>query len=162
MIRRPPRSPLFPYTTLFRSLDLLALRRAWLVPVAAVVVGLGLIAAGLRIDTFDDEHPRQTRLVYALDADREQAWWLSADPDPAPWSERYVDTGRIVTGARFPDSASLSLASRYHAGPASVARIEPPEVTVTRSKRGGDTRSLELRITSAEASRLALYADTKA
>ena len=65
-------------------LDLLALRRAWLVAVAAVVVGLGLFATGLRIDTFDDEHPRQTRLVYALDADQEQAWWLSADPDPPP------------------------------------------------------------------------------
>jgi hypothetical protein len=143
-------------------LDLLALRRAWLVPVAASVVGVALIAAGLRIDTFDDEHPRQTRLVYALDADQKQAWWLSADPDPPPWTERYVDTGRIVADERFPDSPSLSLASRYHAGPASVARIEPPEVTVTRSKQDGDTRELRLRITPGEAPRLALYADTKA
>jgi hypothetical protein len=143
-------------------LDLLALRRAWLVPVAASVVGVALIAAGLRIDTFDDEHPRQTRLVYALDADQKQAWWLSADPDPAPWTERYVDTGRIVADERFPDSPSLSLASRYYSGPASVARIEPPEVTVTRSKQDGDTRELRLRITPGEAPRLALYADTKA
>src|SRR5215213_10751478 len=44
-------------------MDLLALRRAWLVPVATAVVGLALITAGLRIDTFDDEHPRQIRLV---------------------------------------------------------------------------------------------------
>src|SRR5215211_4183802 len=143
-------------------LDLLALRRAWLVPVAASVVGVALIAAGLRIDTFDDEHPRHTRLVYALDADQKQAWWLSADPDPPPWTERYVDTGRIVADERFPDSPSLSLASHYHAGAASVARIEPPDVTVTRSKQDGDTRELRLRITPGEAPRLALYADTKA
>jgi Peptidase family M28 len=142
-------------------LDFLALRRAWLVPVAAAVVGLALITAGLRIDTFDDEHPRQTRLVYALDADREQAWWLSADPDPAPWTARYVDTGRTMADNRFPDSPSLSLASRYHAGPASVARIEPPVVTVTRSKRDGDTRDLELHIAPGKASRLALYAETR-
>lgn len=141
-------------------LDLLALRRAWLVPVAATVVALALIAAGLRIDTFDDEHPRQTRLVYALDADQEQAWWLSADPDAAPWTDRYVNTGRIMADDRFPDSPHLSLASRYYPGPASVARIEPPEVTVARSERDGDMRKLELRITSAETSRLALYADT--
>jgi hypothetical protein len=142
-------------------LDLLALRRAWRVPVAAAVVGLALVAAGLSIDTFDDEHPRQTRLVYALDADRSQAWWLSADPDPPPWTDRYVDAERIETDERFPDSPSLSLASSYHAGAASVARIEPPDVTVTRSKRDGDIRQLELRITPGEASRLALYADTR-
>jgi hypothetical protein len=142
-------------------MDLLALRRAWLVPVAAAVVGLALITAGLSIDTFDDEYPRQTRLVYALDTDREQAWWLSADPDPAPWTGRYVDTERVQDDDRFPDSPSLSLASSYYSGPASVARIEPPHVMVRRSERDGDTRKLQLRITPAEASRLALYADTR-
>src|SRR5215211_1278918 len=142
-------------------MDLLALRRAWLVPVAAAVLGLALIAAGLRIDAFDDEHPRQTRIVYALDADREQAWWLSADPDPAPWTDRYVDTERVQDDGRFPDSPSLSLSSRYYSGPASVAQIEPPDVMVRRSERNGVTRELRLRITPAEASRLALYADTR-
>jgi hypothetical protein len=147
--------------TVLPVMDLLALRRAWLVPVATAVVGLALITAGLRIDTFDDEHPRQTRLVYALDADREQAWWLSADPHPAPWTDRYVDTERVRDDDRFPDSPSLSLASSYYSGPASVARIEPPDVTVRRSERNGETRELRLRITPAEASRLALYADTR-
>src|SRR5215217_2486921 len=147
--------------TALSVMDLLALRRAWLVPVAAAVLGLALVTAGLRIDTFDDEHPRQTRLVYALDADREQAWWLSADPHPAPWTDRYVDTERVRDDDRFPDSPSLSLASSYYSGPASVARIEPPDVTVRRSERNGETRELRLRITPAEASRLALYADTR-
>src|SRR5215212_708619 len=147
--------------TVLPVMDLLALRRAWLVPVAIAVVGLALITAGLRIDTFDDEHPRQTRLVYALDADQEQAWWLSADPDPAPWTDRYVDTERVQDDDLFPDSPSLSLSSRYYSGPASVARIEPPDVTVRRSERNDETRELRLRITPAEASRLALYADTR-
>jgi hypothetical protein len=142
-------------------LDLLALRRAWLVPVAATVVGVALFAAGLNIDTFDDERHRQTRLVYALDADQEQAWWLSADPYPPPWTDRYVNTERLEAGDRFPDSPSLSLSPPYHAGAASVARIEPPDVTVTRSEREGDTRELRLRITPGEGSRLALYADTR-
>src|SRR5260370_10282951 len=42
MIRRPPRSTLFPYTTLFRSDQLLKLgRRILLVAAAAAVVALG-------------------------------------------------------------------------------------------------------------------------
>jgi hypothetical protein len=147
--------------TALPMLDLLAFRRAWLVPVATAVVGLPLVTAGLSIDTFDYEHPRQTRLVYALDADREQAWWLSADPDPPPWTDRYVDTERTMADDRFPDSPHLSLSSRYHSGPASVARIEPPDITVRRSERDGDTRDLELHIAPGKASRLALYADTR-
>jgi hypothetical protein len=67
-------------------LDLLAPRRSWLVPAAVSVVGLVLFATGLRIDAFDNQHPRQTRLVNALDADQEQASWFSADPDPAAYS----------------------------------------------------------------------------
>ena len=62
---------------------------------------------------------------------------------------------------RFPDSPHLSLSSRYHSGPASVARIEPPDITVRRSERDGDARDLELHIAPGKASRLALYADTR-
>src|SRR3989442_4809527 len=57
MIRRPPRSTLFPYTTLFRSLARLKttglwsdsswLRRGWVAPAAVVVVVLFLIVAGV-------------------------------------------------------------------------------------------------------------------
>src|SRR3712207_8238440 len=51
MIRRPPRSTLFPYTTLFRSLALVAalillLSRAMAPWVAALIVGVVAIIAG--------------------------------------------------------------------------------------------------------------------
>src|SRR5260221_1881150 len=38
MIRRPPRSTLFPYTTLFRSLELVGVTRYVSVPVSAIVI----------------------------------------------------------------------------------------------------------------------------
>lgn len=141
-------------------LDLLAPRRVWLVPVA--VVGLALFVAGLRIDTFDAQYPRQTSLVYALDADQEQASWFSADPDPAPWTDRYANTERSDVEDRFPTNGIFSLPPRYHTGPASVAQLAPPDVTVTQSRQDGDARDLELRIASGGASRLAVYADTGA
>jgi hypothetical protein len=144
--------------TILPVLDLLALRRAYIVPVAAVVVGLALLAAGLRVDAFDDEHPRQTSLVYALDADRGRATWISGDTTPAPWTDRYVDAQRTGADDRFPDSPVFSLPSSYHTGPASVARVEPAGVRVMRSERDGDARMIRLRITPGEASRLAVYA----
>src|SRR5256885_3820653 len=44
MIRRPPRSTLFPYTTLFRSFTDLFIRR----PVLAICVNLVILIAGLQ------------------------------------------------------------------------------------------------------------------
>jgi hypothetical protein len=143
-------------------LDLLAPRRAYLVPVAATVVGLALFAAGLRIDTFDARHPRQTSLVYALDADHEQAMWISSDPAPAPWTDRYVDAERTEADDRFPGSPIFSFPPSYHTGPASEAQLKPPNVTVTQSRQDGDTRDLELRVAPGGTSRLALYADSRA
>jgi hypothetical protein len=143
-------------------LDLLAPRRAYLVPVAATVLGLALFAAGLRIDTFDARHPRQTSLVYALDADHEQAMWISSDPAPAPWTDRYVDAERTEADDRFPGSPIFSFPPSYHTGAASEAQLKPPNVTVTQSRQDGHTRDLELRVAPGGASRLALYADSRA
>src|SRR3989475_11572099 len=44
MIRRPPRSTLFPYTTLFRSLSLLVLLAAW---AASLVTAFAMVQAGI-------------------------------------------------------------------------------------------------------------------
>src|SRR3712207_7606167 len=54
MIRRPPRSTLFPYTTLFRSQGTVAgnWREQLLVPLAEPQSQLGLIWRGLRRDKF--------------------------------------------------------------------------------------------------------------
>src|SRR3989442_5801004 len=49
MIRRPPRSTLFPYTTLFRSLALVPAERRLLVRAATL---LGAITVGLRLLPF--------------------------------------------------------------------------------------------------------------
>src|SRR5260370_38974297 len=48
MIRRPPRSTLFPYTTLFRSDEILALvEREWLAPRDAAEPRLGVVAVAV-------------------------------------------------------------------------------------------------------------------
>ncbi|NBE94053.1 M28 family peptidase [Nonomuraea sp. KC401] len=44
-------------------------------PVAAAVTAVGLIVAGLAVDRFDAEHPRQVRLAYAMDEGSGQAVW---------------------------------------------------------------------------------------
>src|SRR5256885_7159825 len=64
MIRRPPRSTLFPYTTLFRSVDP-AVREAgrgmgmtdWqLLTLVELPLGFGVMLAGVRVATRSEEH----------------------------------------------------------------------------------------------------------
>src|SRR3712207_8343200 len=55
MIRRPPRSTLFPYTTLFRSLALYEDWTAYGLALAYVAVHHGAVGIGLPIRVFD--HP---------------------------------------------------------------------------------------------------------
>jgi hypothetical protein len=139
--------------------DLLASRRAWLLPLAAAVVGLALFAIGLRVDVFDARHPMQTSLVYALDADRGEAFWLSADPVPAPWTARYVGQRRDDLGNRFPRLIEDMPPSPW-SGPAPLAQVTPPVVTVAEDRWDGDIRVLRLRVNSPGAARVDASVDT--
>src|SRR3712207_3925736 len=99
MIRRPPRSTLFPYTTLFRS-SLLAL----LVQAAALAGSEGLLAG---LQTTLNETRFGTLwlvrvglfLVYAA-ALMAAAWWW-------PWRRSAVALGALALGARRPLPFSL-------------------------------------------------------
>src|SRR5687767_7613814 len=63
MIRRPPRSTLFPYTTLFRSLERIQIIRDLRRGEFDVLVGINLLREGLDIP--------EVSLVGILDADKE-------------------------------------------------------------------------------------------
>src|SRR5258707_6333866 len=71
MIRRPPRSTLFPYTTLFRSGDVVPLRftgrageyfRIWIVNICLSIVTLGIYSAWAKV--------RRKRYFYGNTLDR--------------------------------------------------------------------------------------------
>src|SRR2546425_5180290 len=51
MIRRPPRSTLFPYTTLFRSLEGRAVQDVWIVPSRSARQAPGVSAPGILYGT---------------------------------------------------------------------------------------------------------------
>src|SRR3712207_9060460 len=73
MIRRPPRSTLFPYTTLFRSLDAGGrLRTAAAVGINGdvAVKAKALLGAGVDVLVVDTAHGHQEKMVDALRAVR--------------------------------------------------------------------------------------------
>src|SRR2546429_5756371 len=99
MIRRPPRSTLFPYTTLFRSLPLGPERRTRLVPMLA-----GLIAAAneLRSEEHTSELQSRLHLVCRLLLEKKKCTMEPCDiatPSTAPsscWSTRALAAAVLV------------------------------------------------------------------
>ena len=121
-------------------------RRGWLpdaaVPATAVVMTVACTAAGLAVDGFDDAHPVPSQLVYALDADREQAWWVSTEAAPGAYTAGYVD-GSGTLPADYPYLRGQDIAT----GPARIADLPAPEVTVMSDSVVGGRRELSVLVT---------------
>src|SRR3712207_7643888 len=69
MIRRPPRSTLFPYTTLFRSNKEVLVSRV-LALMAAVCLVIAAVTHALDLDTASGAHPRHWVVAVVCTVDR--------------------------------------------------------------------------------------------
>ena len=77
---------------LIPHLGLVAKPNRWVLPGAAAVLGLGLLLAGSLTAGFDARHPRPNSILYALNADTEQAIWQSGDEEPDAWTAQFLGT----------------------------------------------------------------------
>src|SRR5689334_24263130 len=66
MLRRPPRSTLFPYTTLFRSVGLVLLGQ---VPGVAEATGIAAVVAAVALRSRDGDPPTATRASTTTQSD---------------------------------------------------------------------------------------------
>ncbi|TDD14596.1 M20/M25/M40 family metallo-hydrolase [Nonomuraea diastatica] len=119
------------------------------VPLTALFLAAGLVAAGLVVDDFDADQPQRTHLAYVMDAVTRTAHWVSADAEPAQWTRRYV-SGHD-TSALPPGYARGTLWT----GPAPAIAAESPRADVLAHSRdtlklrvtvGKGTRSVTLRL----------------
>src|SRR3989454_7621030 len=95
MIRRPPRSTLFPYTTLFRSNDDMELMRN-VVPLARHMSRIGELDATLQTG------PRTfTMHVFGIDPSMGDIWALSVGSMPDRKSTRLNSSHLVISYAVF-------------------------------------------------------------
>ncbi|WP_433024617.1 M28 family peptidase [Plantactinospora sp. CA-290183] len=134
-----------------RGMAALRARRAAAVPALAAALGTVICAGvGLAVDRFDAAHPVPTHLMYALDADTGTARWLSAETDPQPWTDRYVD-GPARVGGQFP----LLGGEPLRAGPAQPAALPPPRLDLLTDTGPAGPRTLRVRLLPQRPVRLA-------
>jgi hypothetical protein len=122
--------------------------RAAVPAVLAGVLTLAFLATGLAVDRFDAEHPYPTQLMYALDADTNQAKWVSADTDPGPWVGQYM-TGHEDLSAAFP-----LLQGEKSTGPATPAELPAPTLDLVSQSVDGDRRTVTVQLKPQREARL--------
>ena len=79
---------------LIPHLDLVAKPNRWVLPGAAAALGLGLLLVGSLTAGFDARHPRPNSILYALNADTQQAIWESGDEAPDAWTAQFLGSRR--------------------------------------------------------------------
>ena len=126
-----------------RGLDAARARRRGALPslVAAAAV-LACTGTGLAVDRFDERHPALTHLMYALDADRGTAQWLSEEPRVQKWTSGYVSG----EPHRVDDTLPGFGAERLRTGPAPAAPLPAPELTLVSERPDAVGRVLTLRL----------------
>ncbi|OJF11035.1 M20/M25/M40 family metallo-hydrolase [Couchioplanes caeruleus] len=124
-----------------RGLDALRARRRGALPALAATVALVVCtAAGLATDRFDRTHPAPTHLMYALDADTNQARWLSESRTPSAWTAQYVGGDPAPVTDTLPGFGDEKLRS----GPALPAALPAPALTKIADTTTGDRRTVTL------------------
>jgi hypothetical protein len=111
-------------------------RQRWGLPGTALAAAVGGLAVGHFTRHPTADQPQQTHLFYALDADRQQAYWLSAAPQPDAWT-RQVLTQPVYTPleAIYPQQKAPVL---HQAAPAlALASPEVRLLTDSAAGRGG-------------------------
>lgn len=106
----------------------------------ATVAVVACTATGLAVDTFDEEHPSLTHLMYALDTDNGVATWLSEETEPQAWTSGFVTRPPATVGDTFPAFGAELL----RAGPATTAALPAPALTLLSETRSGGERTMRL------------------
>ncbi|MFI9510251.1 M20/M25/M40 family metallo-hydrolase [Nocardia sp. NPDC052566] len=114
-------------------------RRGWAIPLTTLTLAAALAAAGLVVDRFDDEHPMSSQLIYALDADRNEAQWLSK-VQPDRWTDGFV--GATAPEAQFATLWPTAVAS----GPASAQSLPRPTAEILSDTTESGQRTVRLRL----------------
>ena len=126
------------------QIDLATRTKSWLLPLAAALVGLGLIVGAAVTAGFNNRYPRQSNLFYALNIDTGRAIWGSADKVLNPWTSQFIPKPERGSIADFYPSSY----DGFLKAPAPVVELAAPQIVLLADKMDAGLRDVHLRITS--------------
>jgi Peptidase family M28 len=126
----------------------ISLWRRLVVPIAALVMTLLLVGAGLAVDRFDQDHPRLTHLMYVMDADTGTAMWASDDQELTAWVAAYAPN---ANGNEDPPMPLPYRDVPRWLGTAPAIAADPPRIDLLESQSDGTGTVVKVRVTSPRA-----------
>ncbi len=117
-------------------------RRGWIGPAAAVALAVILIITVRLASGFDADNRRMNSILYTLDAESGEGFWISYDRAPDEWTEQFL-TARPDRGPKPDYLGGRSMRLRKTAPAAPFPR---PEVELLADLPGPGTQVIELRI----------------
>jgi hypothetical protein len=118
-------------------------------PLLPALLGAGglvlLVVLGARAG-FDAEHPRSDSLLYLLDADTQEARWISFDERPDAWTQHAL--GEEPSRSPLPDFLGRKARKALQKDTEAV-QLASPGITLERAEDSPEGRFLELRLRSA-------------
>lgn len=117
----------------------------WVLSAAFVTIGVGFLLVGMVVSGFDARHPKPNSIFYGLDADKNEARFLSTDANEDEW------TSQFFKGAAQFESAAVFFPvsnAEFLQGPAPAVSLSAPAVTVLEDSSANNLRTLRLRIAS--------------
>ena len=127
-------------------LKLMTLNRGWLLPAAAAVTGVTLIAAGLLTSGFNDRQPRPDNLFYAFNADTGQSIWATPDARRDRWTSLVLPAD--AQRKPLPEFSPLNAGKPFMQSPAPDAQLSSPQAELLESRADAGSRTMRFRISS--------------
>jgi hypothetical protein len=123
-------------------------QRGFLVPMGALALTVTLASIGIAVDRFDQTHPRQSHLMYVIDADSGTAMWVSHDQEPDAWTAAYVPNRNNSAEPHVP--LPYDTTPRWQ-GPAAALPLKPPRAALLESRSAADGALVKVRVASSRA-----------
>ena len=117
----------------------------WTFPGIIAAIALLFFVLGGIGSGFDKDHRQSNHVLYALDATKERALWISSDTRPDEWTKQFFGNNpeRAPLADPFPLSRRV-----YLQAPAPVAPFPPPEAEVLEDSAANGVRHLRLHLAS--------------
>jgi hypothetical protein len=125
--------------------DLMRVRRAWLLPLASLIVCAGFLLAGSLTAGFSGARPLQDHLLYGANAGTQQALWVSWNAKPDTWTSQFFSTE--MKRNRLPD-LFLFNSREFLNSPAPFVTLPAPNVELLSNNVENGIRKLRVRLTS--------------
>lgn len=112
---------------------------------ALLVCAVAALGIGASLSHSSAQHPRRDSVLYSMNADNHNAFWISYDKSPDPWVKQFFS--QTPESRPMPDYLA-GWQARVLSAPASLLDFPPPIAEIKADEKAGDTHRVKMNVRS--------------